>query len=63
MKKVIISLAAAAFLPLAGAAELKFHLSADSMKPGPGVKSISSSVRLVPGKFGKGMLFERQVNR
>ena len=61
MKKVIISLAAAAFLPLAGAAELKFHLSADSMKPGPGVKSISSSVRLVPGKFGKGMLFERRT--
>ncbi len=61
MKKAFLFLSAAAALPFAHAAELKYSLNADTMKAPAGVKSISSSIRLVPGKFGKGMLIERRT--
>ena len=61
MKKTFLFLTAAALLPLAGAAELKLYISGDTMKAPAGVKRISSSIRLVPGKFGKAMLIERRT--
>ena len=61
MKKTFLFWTAAALLPLAGAAELKLYISGDTMKAPAGVKRISSSIRLVPGKFGKAMLIERRT--
>lgn len=61
MKKQFIFLAAAAALPFAGAAELKLSLDGESMKAPAGVKRISSTIRLVPGKIGKAMLIERRT--
>ena len=61
MKKSILFLVAAALIPVAEAADLKLHINADSMKPAAGVKSVSGSIRLVPGKFGKAMLVERRT--
>ena len=61
MKKSLFFFAAAALLPMAGAAELKFYLNCDTMKAPQGVTRFSSSMRLVPGKFGKGLLIERRT--
>ena len=61
MKKQLLFLAAAAALPFAGAAELKLSIDGESMKAPAGVKRISPTIRLVPGKIGKAMLIERRT--
>lgn len=61
MKKSLLFFAAAALLPAAGAAELKLYLNCDTMKAPEGIGRISSSIRLAPGKFGKGFLIERRT--